>query len=190
MQEYEERSLLQLSSLTRQSINSSNIEKQKVGLALNVFSEKTSADTKTSSISNNSMKNSAAFIDLVIELWKVFNGETTYGHHRQLDHDMRPIDLSVSGQRQLQTLSDWAERVKRLEPISSPRISCLTKDTARAIFWTCKCFIALAHYLLNTTASFRHNYIALGFFQQDNIEKHFAHFRMSSCCIITLLRKM
>ena len=157
--------------MTRQSINPTNIEKQKAGLALNVFSEKSSAALKTSSISNNSMTNTAASIDLVIELWNVFNCKTTYGHHRQLDPDIRPIDLSVSGQRQLQILSDWAERAKRLEPTSSPRISCLTKDTARAIFWTCKCFIALAHYLLNTTASFRHNDIALGFFQQDDIEK-------------------
>ena len=77
MQEYEETSLLKLSSLTRQSINPTNIEKQKVCLALNVFSEKTSAALKTSSISNNSMTNTAAFIDLVIKLWKVFNCETT-----------------------------------------------------------------------------------------------------------------
>ena len=40
MQEYEERSLLKLSSLARQSINPTNIEKQKVGLALHVFQRK------------------------------------------------------------------------------------------------------------------------------------------------------
>ena len=58
----------------------------------------------------------------------------------------------------------------------------MTKDTARAIFWKCKCLIALAHYLLNTTASFRHNNVVLGFFQQDDIGKHFARFSMSAGC--------
>ena len=70
MQEYEVTSLLKLSSLTRQSINPTNIEKQKVGLALNEFS----AALETSSISNNSMTNTAAFIDLAVKIHVMYTG--------------------------------------------------------------------------------------------------------------------
>ena len=69
-QEYEVTSLLKLSSLTRQSINLTNIEKQKVGLALNVFS----AALETSSLSNNSMTNTAAFVDLAVKIHVMYTG--------------------------------------------------------------------------------------------------------------------
>ncbi|GFS25477.1 group XV phospholipase A2, partial [Elysia marginata] len=62
----------------------------------------------------------------------------------------------------------------------SQRIKSLTKDTANALHWTCKCLIELANFLLTTDSALRHQYVALGFFQQNDIEHHFAHFRMAA----------
>ncbi|GFN83847.1 traf-interacting protein [Plakobranchus ocellatus] len=62
------------------------------------------------------------------------------------------------------------------------------QETAKAITWTCKCLIELAKYFLTTSTVFHHQYVALGFYQQDDIEEHFAHFRMSAgsnYCITT-----
>ena len=40
----------------------------------------------------------------------------------------------------------------------------------------------LTHYLLTIQDPWRHDWVALGFFQQDDIERHFGHFRMSAGC--------
>ncbi|GFO11589.1 developmentally-regulated GTP-binding protein 2 [Plakobranchus ocellatus] len=178
--DHEECSLLKLSAHTKQSVRPSNIEKQKVSLALNVFSEKTSAALKTSSINNESSHQTAVFIDEVLKLRKIFNCKTPGSCHRLRDPDRAPIDLTETGTRQIETLSVWADIATSLEPTFSPCMFCFTKNTARAITWTCKCLVELAKYFLTTSTVFRHQYVALGFFQQDDIEKHFAHSRMSA----------
>ena len=62
------------------------------------------------------------------------------------------------------------------------RVQTLTKDTANALNWTCRCLIDLSKYLLETDTSLKHDYVCLGFYQQDDLEKHFGHFRMSAGC--------
>ena len=48
------------------------------------------------------------------------------------------------------------------------------QDTCDALSWTCKSLIALSKQLL-TDSVFKHDYVKLGFFQQDDFEKHFVH---------------
>lgn len=36
--------------------------------------------------------------------------------------------------------------------------------------------------MLSTQTSLRHEWVTLGFFQQDDLERHFAHFRISAGC--------
>jgi len=74
----------------------------------------------------------------------------------------------------------WAERALQMKASSTPRVRSLTRDTADALHFTCKCLIDICLFLLSTDLNVNHQWVAIGFFQQDDIEKHFAHFRMSA----------
>ncbi|GFR72515.1 group XV phospholipase A2, partial [Elysia marginata] len=99
---------------------------------------------------------------------------------KQRDPDRAVVDSIES--HPIAVLQSWAARAKEMEPTSSPRMKTLTGDTAKALHWTCRCLVDLCSHLLNVESPIRHNYVPLGFFQQDDIEKHFAHFRMSAGC--------
>ena len=58
----------------------------------------------------------------------------------------------------------------------------MTHDTAKAINWSFNALYDLASYLLRTNTEFKHEYVRPGFFQQDDLEKHFAQFRRSAGC--------
>jgi len=172
---------VKLPTLTKASVEPSNIEKQKVSLVLNIFSEKTSAALKASAKSNPSWKDTAIFIDYVIRLWKVFNTKNIAEHTRFRDTDRTPIDLSPAGDIQRGILKFWAESADRMSPSSHQhRVKSLTKDTATALGWTCRCLLDISNYLLTTDTALKHSFITVGFFQQDDIEHHFAHFRMAA----------
>ncbi|GFN85407.1 hypothetical protein PoB_001191300 [Plakobranchus ocellatus] len=74
-----------------------------------------------------------------------------------------------------------------MEAVETLREKKLTRDTAQALYWTCHCLPDISVYLLNTDMPFQHPYVAPGFFQQVNIEQHFAHFsRMANGCWLQL----
>ena len=76
------------SRLSKSAINPSNLEKQKVPLALAIFSEETSAALKTSSSSTLSWVDTAGFIDKVVQLWKVWNCKSLYQSTRLNDPEI------------------------------------------------------------------------------------------------------
>ena len=67
----EEQFDLKNSKLTKASVFPNNVEKQKVSLVTNVFSERTIAALKTSSIPNSSFLDTATFLEQVLQLWKL-----------------------------------------------------------------------------------------------------------------------
>ena len=73
LQQSESQSMVKLSKLTRSSVTPSNIEKQNVSLALNVFCEETSSALKSSAHSTEAWKDTATFIDAIVKLWKLLN---------------------------------------------------------------------------------------------------------------------
>lgn len=178
--QHESQQLLKLSSLSKSAIQPNNIEKQKVSLALQVFCDKTSAALKTSVICSQSSLQTAVFIDKVNKLWKVFNCKTPFQSLFTRDPDRAVIDSSDQGANQVRTLMEWVEFAKSLQPKGTPRVCSLTSDTSKAIQWTCQCLVDLSRYLIQSDTPYNHKYVTLGFFQQDDIEKHFAHFRMSA----------
>ncbi|GFO14528.1 hypothetical protein PoB_004103300 [Plakobranchus ocellatus] len=88
---------------------------------------------------------------------------------------MAVIDSSDAGLHQLNHLLESAQRAKDMEAVETPR-----QDTAQALYWTCHCLHDISVYLLNIDMPFQHSYVAPGFFQRDDIEQHFAHFRMAA----------
>ena len=161
-----------------------NIEKQKVNLALYVFSEKTSAALQASSISKNSssMASTAKFIDNVCKLWKLLNCKSFREAKRNNDPDRRVLDGTEDGAIGFALLKDWAQRAVEMRQVGNVRQQSLTRDTANAVRWTCLCLADFCKFLLETDSSVKHKYIPLGFFQQDDLEHHFGHFRMSAGC--------
>lgn len=180
--DFESKHLLKMSSLTKPAIQPNNIEKQKVSLTLHVFSSKTSSALKSVNITSDTASQTATFIDEVLTLWKVFNTKTPSQSIHQRDPDRAVVTLSdsVHGHRQIDILNKWTDFAKQLQPVSTPRQFSFTTDTARAIQWTCQSLISFSHYLLHADTPYKHKYVAFGFFQQDDIEHHFAHFRMSA----------
>jgi hypothetical protein len=53
-------------------------------------------------------------------------------------------------------------------------------DTVNAIHWTSSCLISLCEHLLSTDRPYKHDYGLLGFYQQDDIERHFEHWITST----------
>ena len=81
-------------------------------------------------------------------------------------------------------LQHWVSLAELMKPTrSSPRKNdtdsgkarkqSFPEDTAEALRWTCNSLMALTTYLLATREPWRHDWVALGFFQQDDIERHF-----------------
>ena len=182
LHEHEQNTILKLSALTQNAVMPNNLQKQKVSLALQVFSEKTSAALKTSSKSTESWRDTSIFIDYVIRLWKVFNSKAPFQMKRHRDPDRAVISTDDFGQQQLATLLEWTERAKSMEADCTPRFQKITRDTAKAMYWTCHCLHDISLFLLGADNEFKHAYVAPGFFQQDSIEHHFAHFRRSAGC--------
>ena len=175
--------LTHMSKLTQAALTPSNLEKQKVSLVLQVFCDATSSALKTSSNSTDSWKNTAEFIDIVVQLWKVLNCKNKFQATRFKDPDRAVVDLGENN-RAREVLSMWADLAEDMtvEKGAGCREHKLTSDTGQALRWTCKCLLDLSHELLTTQESHKHDFVPLGFFQQDDLEKHFGHFRMSAGC--------
>ncbi|GFS08425.1 hypothetical protein ElyMa_004756000 [Elysia marginata] len=99
---------------------------------------------------------SALSIDEVSRLWKVFTTKTPFQQCRLKDTNRVVVDLTDAGTNQLLTLQAWADRAKEMEPNSTPRVKTLTKDTSKALHWSCKCLIDICKHLLQTTEAYRH----------------------------------
>lgn len=83
----------------------------------------------------------------------------------------------------MKLLAEWTEVAEMMRPEQiKNRVNTLTMDTSAALKWTCSALIDLSCYLLTTVNPWKHDWVPLGLFQQDDIEKHFGHFRMSAGC--------
>ena len=125
--------MLKMSSLTKSAIQPNNVEKQKVSLVLQVFSEKNSSALKASTISSESFTQTSLFIDEVLRLWKVFNCKTPYLSIFSRDPDRAAVDVSERGQEQIRILLHWADMAQKLEQTPTPRVGTFIRDTAKAI---------------------------------------------------------
>ena len=178
------------SHLTLAAVKPSKIERQKVRLVLDVFCDHTVSALKTSTCSDSEAKDTADFISQVISLWKLMNCKSQFEANRRNDSDRSVLDFSEQGQRAFTILDNWAEhRIIPKYSKGTSRVKTLTRDTGDAISWTCKSLIALSRHLLSTDSVFKHDYVKLGFFQQDDLEKHFAHFRRSAGCVYYITAK-
>ena len=167
---------MKLSKLTKASVYPRKIEKQKVSLVLQVFCDRTSAALISSETSTPSSQNTAELISLFTELWKLVNCKSKFAK----DKDPRCMVIDSPTCEAIDLLQQWANFTFLQEGPASKRQKTLTRDTSRALSWSCNALISMAKYLLETPdMNIHHDYICPGFFQQDDLERHFGHFRMA-----------
>ena len=176
---HEQAQFFKLSKLTKCAVHPTNIQKQNVPFTLQVFCDETKSALKTSTHTSDYWKDTASFIELVVQLWKLWNTKSVFASKRFADPDRAVITLeSIHGQEVLQR---WVSIASEMAPSGATREPhTLTRDTAAALKWTCQCMLDLTDYLLNTPQPWKHAYVSLGFFQQDDLERHFGHFRLSA----------
>ncbi|GFO25576.1 developmentally-regulated GTP-binding protein 2 [Plakobranchus ocellatus] len=180
--DYEAKTITKLSKLTSSSVSPSNLERQKVALALNVFSDQTASALQNSEAKKDAWEMTAMFILKVVKLWKVLNCKSMNERARLKDEYRVAIDSNEEN-KGVGVLKEWADYAKSMTSTKGHgRKHCLTTDTRSALHHTCCTLLNASKFLLSTNTSVRHDFVPLGFFQQDDLEAHFSHFRMAAGC--------
>ena len=118
----------------------------------------------------------------IVKLFKILNFKSVFHRTRFRDNE-RGIITMADDNTGMHTLAEWVDVTQAMCPSSySDREHKLSKDTAQALRWTLLCLVDLSKYLLTTSDPWQHEYVCLGFLQQDDLERHFGHFRASAGC--------
>ena len=114
-----------------------------------------------------------SFLEKIINFWIIINCKNNCADVRFKDPQRAPIrspdDPRINF---LLEIADMAGTMKS----SGKRYTKLTKDTATALAHTCRGFVDLVTHLLSTT----HDYVLLGIFTTDFLEKMFGKLRQGS----------
>ena len=169
----EETNLVKKSRLTEVSVFPKPIERQKVAHCVKIFSESVIAALKSSN-KKGELDGTIGFIELVMNFWKVVNVKGLTADIRFNDPLRSPIrSLDNSN---LEFLTNFASVVDRMKPSSGIRMKQLTKDTANSLSHTCRALVDLSKHMLSTT----HDYVLLGIYTTDYLEKAFGKLRQGS----------
>ena len=152
---------------------------------MQVFSEKTVAALRTSTKSTQEWKDTADFIDIVVQQWKMLNCKSKYAQQNLRDDHRVPISFNAQGDYALTALRHWGDMALSMRgELGVKRIQQLTADTGDAAWHTLHGLASMAEYVMSLPQGdpLKHEYVLLGFFQQDDLEHHFGHFRRSAGC--------
>ena len=170
---HESQSLVKMSKLSKVALYPTPIERQKVSYCLMVFCEKTLNALRCHPELSNA-KDTALFIEKVLQFWKIVNVKSPYENVRMRD-DSRAV-IEKEDDPNLLFLLKFGDMALKMSSSEKPRKKCLTKDTSQAIWHTCNGLVDLARHLLTTT----HQFVMLGLFTTDHLEKQFGKLRQGS----------
>ena len=165
----EESNLVKKSCLTEVSVFPKPIERQKVVHCAKIFSESVIAALKSSN-KMGELDGTIGFLELVMNFWKVVNVKGLTADIRFNDPLRSPIRSLDSSN--LEFLVHFASVVDGMKPLSGVRMKQLTKDTANALSHTCRALVDLSRHMLSTT----HDYVLLGIYTTDYLEKALVNF--------------
>ena len=165
--------LATMSSLTEVAVYPKPIERQKVSTYLQVFCDETLPALRVHpKLKNN--EGTIGFLSYFIDFWKIVNVHSPYSNIRMRDPDRAaitsPNDESLN---KLLLVSRFAEEQAKY---NGKRFKSLTKDTANCLYQTCNGMVELSKYLLSSS----HQYVLLGCFTSDPLEKEFGKLRQGS----------
>ena len=169
----EESSLVKMAKLTEVSVFPKPIERQTVSTCLKIFNEKTVAALKE----NPEIKDADGtiiFLEKIIKFRKIMNVKGKHENERFRDPDRSPI-LSLN-EPSLAYLLEIAEMADKMKAPGNKRYKQLTNDTGSALSHTCRGVVEMSKYLLSNT----HDYVLLGQFTTEPLEKMFGKLRQGS----------
>jgi len=170
---YEKQNIVKMSNLTDVAVYPSPVERQKVSFCLKVFCDRTLSALRCHPEMSNS-NDTALFIDKVLRFWKIMNVKCPFENIRMKDECREAIRTKDAPS--LLYLLEFGDMALKMTAVGTPRNKCLTKDTAQAIWHTCNGMVGLTRHLLETT----HQFVMLGVFTTDHLEKHFGKLRQGS----------
>ena len=165
-----------MSKLTEVSVYPKPRERRGVATCLRVFCE----ETATAIVNHPGMRNvdgrehTAAFIKIVVNLWKILNVKSI-GVDVRFNNKLQAVVQDPLDER-LNTILQFGEMALHMKAGQGKRYKQFTRDTAQAIHHTCKCIVNLCRFLLRVS----HNYVLLGTFSTDPLEKEFGKLRQGS----------
>lgn len=172
----EEGHLVKMSNLDEVAVFPKPIERQKVSTCLKVFSKR----THQALLSHEGMKafqgveDTAIFIQKVLEWWKILNVKAVNMDVRKND-DLQAAVRDPHDPR-LEKVLEFGAMALKMAGRQGKRQKQLTRDTAQAIHHTCHGLVNLCRHLLETT----HEYVLLGKFSTDPLEREFSKLRQGS----------
>ena len=116
----------------------------------------------------------ASFIMKVLTWWKFVNVKTKGMDIKR--NDGLQAAVSDPGDPRLDMLLRFGDMALQMAGKQGKRQKQLTRDTAQAIFHTCNGLVSLCRHLLSTS----HEYVLLGQFSSDPLEKEFSKLRQGS----------
>ena len=144
---------------------------------MQVFCDRTVSALRTHPLLNNlDVSDTADFINIFVEFWKIGNVHGSFEDVRLNDERLSVITSPLDSH--LQFLHDLGDLAKSMSPaLISIRVKSLTRDTSSNLSHTFYGLIDLATFLLNTA---QHDYVILGNFTTDPLEKEFSKLRQAS----------
>lgn len=172
----EEHSLLQYcKSVSLKALYPSNIERQNVKLALQIFNEHVVAALRTFGIKNevNESLGTAMYIEIILKWWTVCNVQTSFKGVRLNNELGKPLSIGDSRIEFLYDFLDWLDKWNEL-PNNYGK---LTKETFNALHHTTYALIEITRYCME---EFSMTSILTARFQTDALESRFGLYRRLS----------
>ena len=165
---------VKMSELTEEAVAPKPIERQKVSTCLKVFSERTYHAILNHSGLGVDKIDTAIFIPKVIRWWKILNVKNK--SLSNIKNDPLRAEISDPNDHRLLIIQKFGNMILKMAGPQGKRVKQLTKDTAVAVWNTCYGLVDLCKHLLSST----HQYVLLGKFSTDGLEKDFSKFRQGS----------
>ena len=171
----ESSSLAKLSKLSEKTVFPKPIEKQNVQLCLNVFSYETIAALETHPLIDQAdAQGTIQFLKIMLGFWKIVN--TKKKGELQLFRDELRGEITDPNDDKLKILLKIADMVEKMTAPGKVRVKQLTTDTGKALAHTCRGLVELTRSLLGSGS----DYVLLGWFTTDPLEKYFSKLRQGS----------
>ena len=158
--------------LTAKSCWPSNLERQNVSLAQRIFNESTAAALTIQNSSRTEFKSDTAeFITIISNLWKIFNVNTPNKGTRLKDVFSHPLVNNDPIFCYLDRIVDWLERWKDI-PEKKGKLSAQTFTSLRH---SCKALPKIVNHLTQNCGFY---FVLSSFLQTDPLKHHFGLYRM------------
>jgi len=167
---------LHLSKLNESAVMPKHTEKQSVPRCLRVFCDETATAlvTHPSTKDIKGVTDTSFFIKLVVKFWKIVNVKRKGNDIR--NNDILKSVIRSADDPRLDFLISFGSMCLAMKSKPKERVKQLTRDTALAAYQTSHGMVDLTRHLLNSS----HEYVTLGEYSTDKLEKAFSKLRQGS----------